>query len=89
MVTVPPNPPLPAGLQAELVSIVGADGVLVRPLELAVYECDGLTLEKAAPSLVVCPRSTGEVSAVLRLLANRGQSFIPRGAGTGLAGGSA
>lgn len=82
------TPPVPADLRPELAALVGADGVLVRPLEMAVYECDGLTLEKAAPRLVVCPRSTEEVAAVLRVLARRGLAFIPRGAGTGLAGGT-
>ena len=55
----------PADLRPELAALVGADGVLVQPLELAVYECDGHTLEKASP-IVVCPRSTEEVAAVLR-----------------------
>jgi len=67
---------------------VGADGVVDRPEALLVYECDGYTLERATPELVVLPRSPAEVSAVLRLLAGDGISFVPRGAGTGLSGGT-
>ena len=33
-----------------------------------VYECDGYTLERSRPELVVLPRSTGEVAAVVRAL---------------------
>jgi len=67
---------------------VGADGVVDRPEALLVYECDGYTLERATPELVVLPRSPAEVSAVLRILAADGIAFVPRGAGTGLSGGT-
>src|SRR6185295_17883927 len=46
------------------------------------------TLERAAPELVVLPRTPADVSAVLRLLAADGTAFVPRGAGTGLSGGT-
>src|SRR3989454_5876602 len=68
--------------------LVGADGVVDRPEALLVYECDGYTLERAAPDLVVLPRTPPEVSAVLRLLAAERIPFVPRGAGTGLSGGT-
>lgn len=74
-------------LIAELREIVGDDGVTARATELKVYECDGWTIEKAAPDLLVRPRSTDEVSAVLKLLDRRSLAFVPRGAGTGLSGG--
>jgi glycolate dehydrogenase FAD-linked subunit len=79
---------LAPALAARLRTVVGADGVVTRPESLRVYECDGYTLERAVPELVVLPRSPAEVSAVLRLLAAEGISFVPRGAGTGLAGGT-
>src|SRR5204863_5074113 len=69
-------------------AIVGADGVVDSPEALLVYECDGYTLERATPELVVLPRLPAEVSAVLRLLAADGIAFVPRGAGTGLSGGT-
>src|SRR5437879_11254425 len=77
----------PALLTA-LRGIIGIDGVIDRPEALLVYECDGYTLERAAPELVVLPRTPAEVSAVLRLLAAERIAFVPRGAGTGLSGGT-
>lgn len=74
-------------LTAALVAIVGADAVVARPNELRVYECDGYTIEKAVPELVVLPRTTDEVASVVRLLQREGVAFVPRGAGTGLSGG--
>src|SRR3989454_6703340 len=76
------------GLLADLRGIVGADGVIDRPEALLVYECDGYTLERAAPEVVVLPRTPAEVAAVLRLLAEERVAFVPRGAGTGLSGGT-
>src|SRR2546428_10173322 len=75
-------------LLADLRGIVGADGVVDRPEALLVYECDGYTLGRAAPEVVVLPRTPGEVAAVLRLLAAERIAFVPRGAGTGLSGGT-
>jgi glycolate oxidase len=79
---------LAPALLASFRAIVGPDGVLDRPEALLVYECDGYTLERAAPELVVLPRSPQEVAAVLRLLAAERIAFVPRGAGTGLSGGT-
>jgi glycolate oxidase len=75
-------------LRERLRAIVGADGLIDRPEALLVYECDGYTLERAAPEAVVLPRTPAEVSAVLRHLAAAGVAFVPRGAGTGLSGGT-
>jgi glycolate oxidase len=77
-----------AGLARELAALVGEKGVVSRAAELKVYECDGWTIEKSAPDLLVMPRSTAQVSAVLRALDRRGVPFVPRGAGTGLSGGA-
>src|SRR5438093_11080842 len=75
-------------LLADLRRIVGADGVIDRPEALLVYECDGYTLERAAPEVVVLPRTPPEVAGVLRLLAAERIAFVPRGAGTGLSAGT-
>src|SRR3989442_10477116 len=79
---------VPPALLADLRGIVGSDGVIDRPEALLVYECDGYTLERAAPEVVVLPRTPAEVAAVLRLLAAQRIPFVPRGAGTGLSGGT-
>jgi glycolate oxidase len=78
---------LNARLIDELREIVGPGGIVTRASELKVYECDGWTIEKSAPDLLVLPRSTAEVSAVVRALYRRSVAFVPRGAGTGLSGG--
>jgi len=79
---------LARALVTRLRGVVGADGVVDGPEALRVYECDGYTLERAAPELVVLPRTPSEVGAVLALLAAGGIPFVPRGAGTGLSGGT-
>ncbi len=80
--------PIDRSLVAELSEIVGADGIVSRASELKVYECDGWTIEKSAPDVLLMPRTTAETSAILRALHRRGVAFVPRGAGTGLSGGS-
>src|SRR5256712_6487026 len=77
----------PALLTA-LRGIVGAEGLVGRPEPLLVDECDGYALERAAREVVVLPRTPGEVAAVLGLLAAERIPFVPRGAGTGLSGGT-
>jgi glycolate oxidase len=75
-------------LAAALREIVGEDAVIDRPEALSVYDCDGYTLERGTPELVVLPRTPAEVAAVVRRLAHSGTPFVPRGAGTGLSGGT-
>src|SRR5215470_448689 len=68
-------------------SLVGADAVLTAPSEMLVYECDGYTVEKSRPDVVVFPNSTEQVAAVVRACNELNVPFLPRGAGTSLAGG--
>jgi glycolate oxidase len=77
----------PPSFRRALAAIVGDEGVLASRADLSVYECDGYTLERARPELVVLPRSTDEVARVVRLAAAEDVPFVPRGAGTGLSGG--
>src|SRR5213596_1964760 len=72
---------------AELRAIVGEEGVLSKPEELLVYECDAYTLEKSLPNVVVLPRTTDQVIAIVTLCAKHSVPIIPRGAGTSLSGG--
>jgi glycolate oxidase len=79
--------PLDRDLIEEFRQIVGDNGVISRESELKVYECDGWTIEKSTPEVLLLPRSTEQVSAILRALDRRQIAFVPRGAGTGLSGG--
>ena len=75
-------------LVSQLEAIVGADGLIVGHDELLVYECDGYVVEKKAPDVVVFPTSTEQVVQVVRACNAAGVPFVPRGAGTSLAGGT-
>jgi glycolate oxidase subunit GlcD len=77
-----------ADLSDRLAEVVGPRGVLRRPGELVVYRSDGLPGYSKQPRLAVFPRTRDELIAVVRLLAEAGVPFVPRGAGTGLSGGA-
>ena len=70
-----------------LAAIVGADRLLSSNDELLVYECDGYVVEKSTPDVVVFPESSDEVLRVVRECVAAQVPFVPRGAGTSLAGG--
>src|SRR5438309_308569 len=67
--------------------IVGPAALLHAPSDLVVYECDGFTLAKNKPDVVVFPTSTEQVVAVVQACNEFNVPFLPRGAGTSLAGG--
>src|SRR5438477_12960796 len=73
---------------AELESLLGRDAVLASEAARFTYEADALTLERAAPDVVVLPRSTDEVAAIVRWARAHALPVTARGAGTGLAGGA-
>lgn len=72
---------------AELSDLIGAKNVLTDSTALSVYECDGATLFKASPDVVVFAESTEQVSKIVKLANKYGVPFIARGGGTGLSGG--
>lgn len=74
-------------LQA-LRSIVGDEGLVTGLTARTAYDCDGLTLQRRTPDLVLLPRSTDETARCMRLLHEEGIPVVPRGAGTGLSGGA-
>lgn len=74
-------------LVEQLRRIVGVENVLTARSDLLVYECDGFTIEKNSPDVVVFPVNTEQVAAVVRLCNTFAVPFLPRGAGTSLAGG--
>lgn len=74
-------------LLAQLRAVVGPQNVLSGPAELLAYSYDG-TFQQRVPDVVVSPATTEEVSQLLRLAFQESVPVIPRGAGTGLAGGT-
>ena len=73
---------------SRLSEIVGADNWIGSQDELLVYECDGYVVEKRMPDVVVFPTSTEQVAGIVRLCNEFDVPFLPRGAGTSLAGGT-
>jgi len=71
-----------------LLRILDRDGVISSPDELIAYECDALTGYRIKPIFVVLPRSSKEVSEIIKLCNQEDIPFVPRGAGTGLSGGA-
>lgn len=79
---------LEASFVESLRGVLSAENVLVEPHHVLVYECDGSTAYRATPDVVVLPRTTEDVAAVVRLCSERKVPFVARGAGTGLSGGA-
>ena len=75
-------------LAGRLERALGRDAVVRDPRIRVVYECDGYTLERAVPELVVIPRTPEECVTAVSLIREAGRAVVPRGAGTGLAGGT-
>ena len=87
----PPDPAIlsrKAAIVSGLRAILPADAVIDDPAGTRAYECDALSAYRCPPLAVVLPRSTADVSAALRFCHDQGVPVVPRGAGTGLAGGA-
>jgi glycolate oxidase len=72
---------------AELRDAIGADKVRDGATELSLYRRDASGMQGAA-SAVCFPTTTAEVQACVTIAARHGIAFVPRGSGTGLAGGA-
>jgi glycolate oxidase len=71
----------------KLQEIVGEPNVLWKEVDLAVFEYDA-GLDKGVPSFVVFTRTAEEVARVVRFLHQGGISYVGRGSGTNLSGGT-
>src|SRR6266536_2263559 len=68
-------------------AVLGNGALLASPSDLVVYECDGYTIEKNRPDVVVFPRNTEDIANIVKICNAADVPFLPRGAGTSLAGG--
>src|SRR5919109_418059 len=68
-------------------TIVGERYVLAEKEDVVVYEQDG-SIFQVMPELVVLPANVEEVAAVVKLAKRANVPIVPRGSGTGLAGGA-
>ena len=71
----------------EIKEIVGDRYVLTEKEDVIVYEQDGSILN-VMPEIVVLPANVEQVSAVVRAARRENLPIVPRGSGTGLAGGA-
>ena len=55
-----------AEAKKELAAVVGPKGYLDRPEDLMLYEYDG-SVDKARPEMVVFPRTTEDVVAIVKI----------------------
>ncbi|MEA2661603.1 MAG: glycolate oxidase [Chloroflexota bacterium] len=76
-----------AELAAGLRDLLGSEKVLWAREDLLLYEYDG-AVDTAMPDAVVLPGDTADVARLARFCAEHGVPLVPRGAGTGLSGGS-
>jgi glycolate oxidase len=74
-------------LVERMMAVVGPAGVLTAPSDLASYECDGFTIAKVKPDVVVFPTTTAHVVGIVKACNELNVPFMARGAGTSLAGG--
>ena len=69
-------------------TVYSPEGVIASEDELIVYECDGYVVEKKMPDIVVFPTSAEQIVKTIQLCQEFELPFVPRGAGTSLAGGT-
>ena len=72
----------------ELENIVGKGNALSSADDLLVYECDAYVAAKQKPQVVAFPTSAQQVSELVKFANRNNLTVVPRGAGTGLAGGT-
>ncbi len=77
-----------ARIVADLVETLGERSVHAGSLDRALYARDASTIDGGVAAAVCFPTSTDEVAACVRVARAHGRAFVPRGSGTGLAGGA-
>ena len=79
--------PLAADVIAELEELLGTERVLHGPVDLIAYSFDG-TFAQHLPDVIGLPETNEEVAAAVQLAARHNVPILPRGMGSGLAGGT-
>jgi glycolate oxidase len=75
-------------VKAKLRDICGADRLLDEPEHLITFAYDGTPMIERRPEAIVIPQTAEEAAAVMRLANDADFKVVPRGAGSGLSGGS-
>ncbi len=74
--------------RAELVGLLGPDGVLTQPQDLAPFETDHRGLFHGRALAAVLPRTVDEVAAIVRWCGQSGVGLVPQGGNTSYCGGA-
>ena len=77
-----------AAVARALLAVLPAGSVLWKPTDTRPYECDGLSMFRQLPMVVVLPDTEEQIVAVLRICTTMQVPVVARGAGTSLSGGS-
>lgn len=77
-----------AAIIDDIARLIGRDALITDEDGRRAFETDALTAYRRMPLFVVLPRSTEDVSKVLRYCHDNELKVIPRGAGTSLCGGA-
>ena len=88
MPRVEPQTPDFPGLIARLKAAIPAHCILSRIEDTRPYECDGLSLYRCLPPLVVLPENEQQAIALMQACKALNIPIVARGAGTGLSGGA-
>jgi glycolate oxidase len=87
-----PYVPIDLARQREVVAalraVVPDHCMLYREEDTRPYECDGLSMYRQLPMLVVLPETEAQVVAILKVCHAMAVPVVARGAGTGLSGGA-
>jgi glycolate oxidase len=75
-------------IKDELKSIVGNDNFFDSKEDKLVYSYDGTPIYQQLPEAVLFPQDEEQISKILKLANQEKFNVVPRGAGTGLSGGS-
>ena len=82
------NAPDKQQLLTRLQTILPAACILHEAEDTSPYECDGLSVYRQLPLVVVLPETIAQVRAIVRLCSDLQLPVVARGAGTGLSGGA-
>lgn len=75
-----------AGLISRLAGVLPAHCILSKVEDTRPYECDGLTLYRSLPPVVMLPENEAQVIAIMQACKALNIPIVARGAGTGLSG---
>src|SRR5690554_3026612 len=76
------------GLLQRLADQIPAHCILTRAEDTRPYECDGLSLYRSLPPVVILPENEAQIIAVVQACKAFNIPIVARGAGTGLSGGA-